>query len=98
MVVATHPYIGGFTKYGQPIPRSDRPDGSELPTFSYGGDGIPRVLKQYRFSPHWYIFPNTVKQSTLSIRDAYAPLIWITTDTGNGWVSSQRQAIAWSNF
>ena len=37
MAVATHPqYIGGFTKYGQPIPRSDRPDRSELSTFSYG--------------------------------------------------------------
>ena len=27
---------------------STQPDGSELPTFSYGGEGIPRVLKQYR--------------------------------------------------
>ena len=38
-------------------PDPTRPGGSELPTFSYGGEGIPRVLKQYRFSPHRYIFP-----------------------------------------
>ena len=38
-------------------PDPTRPDGSELPIFSYGGEGIPRVLKQYRFSPHRYIFP-----------------------------------------
>ena len=38
-----------------------QPEGSELPTFSYGGEGIPGVLKQYRFSPHWYIFPNKLK-------------------------------------
>ena len=35
----------------------NQPEGSELPTFSYGGEGIPRVLKQYRFSPHGYISP-----------------------------------------
>ena len=29
-----------------------QPDGSELSTFSYRGECIPRVLKQYRFSPH----------------------------------------------
>ena len=38
-----------------------QPEGSELPTFSYGGEGIPRVLKQYRFSPRGYIFPNKLK-------------------------------------
>ena len=26
-----------------------QPEGSELPTFSYGDEGIPRVLIQYRF-------------------------------------------------
>ena len=26
-----------------------QPEGLELPTFTYGGEGIPRVLKQYRF-------------------------------------------------
>ena len=34
-----------------------QPEGSELPTISYRGEGIPRVLKQYRFSPYGYIFP-----------------------------------------
>ena len=34
-----------------------QPEGSELPTLSYGGEGIPRALKQYRFSQHGYIFP-----------------------------------------
>ena len=38
-----------------------QPEGSELPTFSYGGEGIPRVLKQYRFFSSWIYFPNTVK-------------------------------------
>ena len=33
-----------------------RPDGLELPTFSYGCERIPRVVKQCRFSPHRYIF------------------------------------------
>ena len=34
-----------------------QPKGFELPTFGYGGEDIHRVLKQYRFSPHGYIFP-----------------------------------------
>ena len=50
-------------------------EGSELLTFSYGGEGIPRVYKQYRFSPHGYIFPmlwsNQLNQSERLI---YAPL------------------------
>ena len=33
-----------------------QPEGSELPTFSYGGEGIPRVLKQYRFFLRMDIF------------------------------------------
>ena len=76
-----------------------QPEGSELPTFSYGGEGIPRVLKQYRFSPRGYIFPkrwsNKLNQSERLI---YAPLAWITTDSGNGLVSSLCQGIAWTNF
>ena len=48
-----------------------QPEGSELPTFGYGGEGIPRGLKQYRFSPYGYIFPNTVKLSTQSIRETH---------------------------
>ena len=74
-----------------------RHDGSELPTFSYGGEGIPRVLKQYRFSPHRYIFPilwsNQLNQSKSRI---YAPLAGITSESGNGLVSPRRQAIVWS--
>ena len=29
-----------------------QPEGSELPTISDGGEGIPRVPKQYRFYPY----------------------------------------------
>ena len=75
------------------------PGGSELPTFSYGGEGIPRVLKQYRFSPHRYIFPiRWSNQLNQSERRIYAPLTWITTDSGNGLESARRQAIAWTIF
>ena len=38
-----------------------QPEGSELPTFRYGGEGIPRVLKQYRFFSVWIYFSNRVK-------------------------------------
>ena len=80
-------------------PDPTRPDGSELPIFSYGGEGILRVLKQYRFFPHRYIFPkrwsNQINQSQ---RRIYAPLTRITTDPGNGLVYARRQAIAWTNF
>ena len=80
-------------------PDPTRPGGSELPTFSYGGEGIPRVLKQYRFSPHRYIFPiRWSNQLNQSERRIYAPLTWITTDPGNGLESARRQAIAWTNF
>ena len=80
-------------------PDPTRPGGSELPTFSYGGEGIPRVLKQYRFSPHRYIFQiRWSNQLNQSERRIYAPLTWITTDPGNGLESARRQAIAWTNF
>ena len=36
-------------------------EGSELPTFCYGGEGIPRVLKKYHFFSAWIYFPITVK-------------------------------------
>ena len=80
-------------------PDPTRPDGSELPIFSYGGEGIPRVPKQYRFSPHRYIFPKWwSNQLNQSERRKYAQLPWITTDPGNGLLSARRQAIAWTNF
>ena len=76
-----------------------QPEGLELPTFIYGGEGIPRVLKQYRFCPHRYIFPiRRSYQPNQSKRLIYAPLAWITTDSGNGLVSFMCQAIAWTNF
>ena len=81
-----------------------QPEGSELSTISYqgyGGEGIPRVLKQYRFSPYGYIFPVREVINSINPRDSYrvyAPLAWITTDSGNGLVSSLCQAIAWPNF
>ena len=92
--------IGDFTKYGQPVPHPDQPEGSELPNFSYGGEGIPRVLKQYRFTPYGYIFPvrEVINSINLYERLIYAPLPWITADSGNGLVSSLCQAIAWTNF
>ena len=76
-----------------------QPEGSELPTFSYGGESMPRVLKQYVFSPHGYIFPiRWSNQLNQSERLIYAPLTWITTDSSNGLVSSLCQAITWTNF
>ena len=76
-----------------------QPEGSELPTFSYGGEGIPRVLKQYRFFSAWIYFPiRWSDQLNQSERLIYAPLAWITTNLGNGLVSSLCQAIVWTNF
>ena len=48
-----------------------QPEGSELPTISYGGEGIPRVLKQYRFSPYGYIFPIREVINPINPRDSY---------------------------
>ena len=51
------------------------------------------------FSPHGYIFPiRWSNQLNQSERLICAPLAWITTDPGNGLVSSLCQAIAWSKF
>ena len=76
-----------------------QPEGSELPTFSYGGEGIPRVLKQYRFFLPMDIFSQYGEViNSINPRLIYAPLAWITTDPGNGLVSSLCQAIAWTNF
>ena len=77
-----------------------QPEGSESPTFSYGGEGIPRAVKQYRFFFFaWKYLPNTwSNQLNQSERLIYAPLGWITTDSGNGLVSSMCQAIAWTKF
>ena len=76
-----------------------QPEGSELPIFRYGGESIPRVLKQYCFSPRGYIFPiRWSNQLNQSERLIYAPLAWITPDSGNGLVSYLYQAIAWTNF
>ena len=57
-----------------------QPEGSELPTFRYGGESIPRVLKQYRFSTRGYIFPAEAKlwvthrPSRVQISEPCAPL------------------------
>ena len=48
-------YWGFYKNMVNPSRAPTQPEGSELPTFSYGGEGIPRVLKQYRFSPYGYI-------------------------------------------
>ena len=71
-----------------------RPEESELPTFRYGGESIHRVLKEYRFSPRGYIFPiRRSNQLNQSERFIYAPLAWITSDSGNGLVSSLYQPL-----
>ena len=52
-----------------------QPEGSEFPLSAMGGEGIPRVLKQYCFSPHGYIFPiQWSNQLNQSERLIYAPL------------------------
>ena len=82
-----------------PSPAPTQPEGSELPTFIYGSEGIPRVLKLYRFSPHGYMFPiRWSDQPNQSERLIYEPLAWITTDSGHGLVSSLCQAINSTNF
>ena len=48
------------------------PEGSELPTFSYGGEGIPRVLKQYRFLLRMDIFSQYGEViNSINPRDSY---------------------------
>ena len=92
---------GDFTKHGQPVPRPDPTWYVGITHFQLWGEGIPHVLKQYRFSPHGYIFPIgrwSSNQLNQSDRLIYAPLAWITTDSGNGLVSSWCQAISWTNF
>ena len=48
-----------------------QPEGSELPTISYGGEGIPRVLQQYPFSPYGYIFPIREVSNSINPRDSH---------------------------
>ena len=48
-----------------------QPEGSELPTISYGGEGILRVLQQYRFSPYGYIFPIREVSNSINPRDSH---------------------------
>ena len=60
-----HCHLAGVT--GQPVGilqnmvnpslAPTQPEGSELPTFGYGGESIPRVLNSTVFSPYGYIFP-----------------------------------------
>ena len=95
----------GSGRYAEPIPVKSplgilqnmvnpslaptQPEGSELSTFSYGDEDIPRVLKQYLFL-------------RMDIFSQYGEVInslaWITSDSGNGLVSPLCQAIAWTNF
>ena len=56
-----HLLMGILQNMVNPSLAPTQPEGSELPTFSYGGEGITRVLKQYRFFSVWLYFPNTVK-------------------------------------
>ena len=57
LVAQPSPLLGILQNMVNPSLAPTQPDGSEFPTFSYGGEGIPRVLKHYRFSPQGYIFP-----------------------------------------
>ena len=64
-----------------------RPEGLELLTLGYGGEGIPRVLKQYRFFSAWIYFPmrwsNRLNEPQRRI-----------SASGSSLVSARRQAIA----
>ena len=94
-----YPPMGILQNMVNPSLAPTRPEGSELPTFRYGGESLHRVLKEYRFSPRGYIFPiRWSNQLNQSERLIYAPLAWITSDSGNGLLSSLYQAIAWTNF
>ena len=99
MVVATHPYIGFFYKIWSTHP-------SIRPTWRVGISHFQLWMRWHPpcaqtvpfFSALIYISQYGEAINPINPRDAYAPLIWITTDPGNGLVSSQRQAIAWSKF
>ena len=75
LVVRTLSIVGILQNMVNPSLAPTQPEGSELPIFSYGGEGIPRVLKHYRYSPHGYIFPiRWSNQLIQSERLIYAPL------------------------
>ena len=93
--------MGIFTKYGQTVPRPDPTWGVGIAHFQLWRWRYPSCVQTVPFFSAWIYFPNTVKLSTQSIRETqkiYAPLAWITTDSGNGLVSSLCQATAWTNF
>ena len=91
--------IGDFTKYGQPVPRPDPTWGVGIVHFQLWGWRYPSCAQTVPFFSVWIYLPNTwSNQLDQSERLIYAPLAWITTDSGNGLVSSLCQAIAWINF
>ena len=90
---------GDFTKHGQPVPRPDPTWGVGIAHFQLWGWRYPTCAQTVPFYSAWKYFPNTwSNQLNQSERLIYAPLAWITTDSGNGFVSSMCQAIAWTNF
>ena len=90
---------GDFTKYGQPVPRPDPTWGVGIAQYQLWGWRYPSCAQTVPFFSVWIYLPNTWSyQLNQSERLIYAPLAWITTDSGNGLVSSLCQAIAWTNF
>ena len=93
--------LWGFYKIWSNRP-STRPDptGWNCPLYSYGDERIPRALTLPFFSECCRcVFPvRWSRQHNESGWHIYAPLNWITADSGNGSVSARRQAIAWTNF
>ena len=76
-----------------------QPEGRNCPLSVLGVKVSLACSNNTVYSPHGYIFPiRWSNQLNQSERLIYAPLAWITTDLGNGLVSSLCQAIAWTNF
>ena len=90
---------GDFTKYGQPVPRPDPTWGVGIAHYQLWGWRYPSCAQTVPFFSVWIYLPNTwSNQPNQSERLIYAPLAWITTDSGKGLVSSLCQAVAWTNF
>ena len=99
--MARHPTltIGDFTKYGQPVPRPDPTWGVGIAHFQLWGWRYPSCAQTVPFFLRMDIFSQYGEIiNSINPRDSYIPLAWITTDPGNGLVSSLCQAIAWTNF
>ena len=83
----------------RPSPGLDPTWGVRIDHFQLWGWRYPSCAQTVPFFSVWMYLSNTwSNQLNQSERLIYAPLAWITTDSGNGLVSSLCQAIAWTNF